>query len=338
MIKMSKSHAHAEAAAPAGMRGARRGVDLRSLEVFVHVCDSGSMTAAAARLGTTQSAVSRTVSQLERGLDAALLDRETRPLRPTPAGRVLLGHASGMLAAADRARAEVRTAAESPLPMLRLGLVDSVAGTLGPSLIHSLRRDLEEVRVWSGLSRPLATALLARELDLLVSADPLESLGELRVERLFREPFLLALPRGARGPAAPDVGELARSLPLVRYSLRSVTGAQVERYLHSLRVEVPRRMEFDASDSVVAMVQEGLGWAITTPLCLLQGHADFRRLRLHPLPRGAARRALFLASRDGEAQIQFQRLRTVLRRLLRELKRRVHKDMAPFAAAGLEVE
>lgn len=328
MYSMRKSHFMTEGRRPDAL-------DLHAVEGFVRVCEAGSMTAAASLLGTTQSAVSRSVQRLERRLGTTLLDRETRPLRATPAGEVLLEHATRLLGNALAAALAVRAVGESAAPHLRLGLVDSFAGTLGADLITSLRREAGELRVWSGLSRQLADGLRDGELDILITADPLEEMVDLRVERVFREPFLLVLPRAMTTPDT-DLTRLAASMALVRYSLRSVTGRQVERYLRSLRLEPPRRMEFDGSESVVAMVQEGLGWALTTPLCLIQGRADFARLSLHPLPPGAPHRGLFLVCRAGGADAAFERVAVIVRRLLRRLQRKTLRRL--LAGSSFQVE
>jgi DNA-binding transcriptional LysR family regulator len=69
------------------MRKTQPPIDLRALQAFLAVCETGSMTAAAQRLGISQSAVSQSVSSLERDLGASLFDRESRPRRPNFAGR-----------------------------------------------------------------------------------------------------------------------------------------------------------------------------------------------------------------------------------------------------------
>ncbi|MBV9980051.1 LysR family transcriptional regulator, partial [Bradyrhizobium sp.] len=46
---------------------------------------------------------------------------------------------------------------------------------------------------------------------------------------------------------------------------------QIERHLRRLRVNAVRTLEIDSSEALLAMVADGAGWAITTPLCLLQG-------------------------------------------------------------------
>ena len=63
--------------------------ELRDLMAFLAVCEEGSFTRAAARLGTSQSALSHTVQRLEERLDLRLLTRTTRRVAPTDAGEQL---------------------------------------------------------------------------------------------------------------------------------------------------------------------------------------------------------------------------------------------------------
>lgn len=88
------------------------------LRVAVAVAQAGSFTAAAERLGYTQSAISRQVAATERAAGAALFERHGRGVRPTAAGRVLVRHASGLL--------DGLTAASQELA----GLRDRLAGRL----------------------------------------------------------------------------------------------------------------------------------------------------------------------------------------------------------------
>ena len=59
---------------------------LRSLRVFVAIEEAGSMVLAAGRLGTSASAVTQQVSNLEQVLGARLFNRAVRPIALTPAG------------------------------------------------------------------------------------------------------------------------------------------------------------------------------------------------------------------------------------------------------------
>ena len=53
-------------------------IDLRALQAFVAVCDSGSMTGAAKQLGVSQSAISQSIAALERDQGLTLFDHSMR--------------------------------------------------------------------------------------------------------------------------------------------------------------------------------------------------------------------------------------------------------------------
>lgn len=78
------------------------------LEAFVAVVNAGSFSAAAERLGTAKSALSRRISSLERRLGAKLLHRTTRKLSLTDAGRTLHDKATRLLADLDETEQAVR--------------------------------------------------------------------------------------------------------------------------------------------------------------------------------------------------------------------------------------
>ncbi|WP_329474391.1 LysR family transcriptional regulator [Kribbella sp. NBC_01484] len=87
-------------------------MDPHLLRTFVAVAECGSFSAAADRLGYTQSAVSQHIAALEHDLGTPLLRR--RPVVPTPAGERLLEHAAPILLRLDAARADVRRTIADP--------------------------------------------------------------------------------------------------------------------------------------------------------------------------------------------------------------------------------
>jgi DNA-binding transcriptional LysR family regulator len=62
---------------------------LDEMEAFVEVVRSQSLSHAANALGLTQPAVTRRLQNLEEALGVELLDRNTKPLKPTPLGRAI---------------------------------------------------------------------------------------------------------------------------------------------------------------------------------------------------------------------------------------------------------
>ena len=65
-------------------------LNLRSLDIFVQIAETGGMSPAARRMKLTQSAVSQMIQSLERSLGVELFDRRVRPIALTPSGAVLL--------------------------------------------------------------------------------------------------------------------------------------------------------------------------------------------------------------------------------------------------------
>ncbi len=312
--------------------------DLAALRVFLAVFESGGMSAAARRLGMTQSAVSQSVARLEAGFGMALFERASRPLQPTAAGLDLAAGARRLLTEGERLQAAVREAAGAALPAVRIGLIDSFAATVGPSLVRKLRNHAERLTVWSGISPNLGDDLVNRRLDFIVSSDPMKGRKGLARRRLLVEPFLLVLPR--RMASAIDevrLEDLARNHAFIRYSGRSLIGAQIERHLEDLQVQVPQSLEFDGTDPVFAMVSGGIGWAITTPLCLVHGRALAGELSAVPLPGPAMSRSLYLVFRRGETGKLPRRIIVDAEAILGEMVAKDVLALAPWAAARMAI-
>lgn len=311
--------------------------DLSSLQVFLAVGDAGSMTRAAQAMGMSQPAVSQSIARLEERLGAVLIDRQARPMVLTAAGEELTSRGRRLLDDAATVQTSVRDVAGSALPSLRIGLIDSFAGTAGPGLIRILRGDARHVSVWSGISPSLTDDLLRRRLDIIIITDPLDNRAGLEHRPLMREPFILVIPRRmAHGGPPRRLEDLARHVPFVRYSQRSRIGAQIEAYLDGLGLDVPRSLEFDGTDSVFAMVDGGLGWAITTPLCLIHGVGRGDGIANFPLPGPALTRGLFVLCREGEMSGLAERVQREARTVLSDLVTQRLHELASWAEKDIE--
>ncbi|MEW6639037.1 MAG: LysR family transcriptional regulator [Pseudomonadota bacterium] len=82
-------------------------MNTRDLEAFLAVVETGSIVAAAARLHLTQSGVSRRIQSLEEQLGVALLDRLSKPLKPTAAGHDTYAHGRRVLRVLDDLKSEL---------------------------------------------------------------------------------------------------------------------------------------------------------------------------------------------------------------------------------------
>ncbi|VXB30561.1 Uncharacterized HTH-type transcriptional regulator YafC [Burkholderia sp. 8Y] len=129
------------------------------LLVFVTVIDSGSMTAAAETLQQTVSGVSRTLTRLEKKLDATLVRRTTRRLQLTDEGELFLTRARAILAAMDDAEEALSRRRERPAGRLR---VDAAS----PFMLHCV---VPHVKAFAALYPDISLELTSNEriVDLL---------------------------------------------------------------------------------------------------------------------------------------------------------------------------
>lgn len=279
------------------------------------------MSAAAARLGLTQSAVSQSIKRAEAEIGAALVHREWRPLVPTQAGRVLLSHLREIALRVERAIEEIRAAAAGTERRdLRLGMIDTFACTVGPLLVRTLIDGAVALRVtaFSGLMSAHTEALLHDAIDAAVTSNPMEGLHDLNRFALFREPFVLAAPiEWGNTVRDRSLADVLRRHKLIRYSARSHMGAQIEQHLRRLRIEHPQALSFDTSDSLLATVANGAGVAITTPLGILQAAVHRPALDVISLPSPGFSRTVMLVTRRSELDTLGSRTAEAARTLLR---------------------
>lgn len=113
--------------------------DLRLLRAFVRIAESGSISAAARGLNSTQPTLSRQLRQLERAAGVALLHRDTHSMALTDAGRALLEDARELLGLAESASQRLRDERETPRGHLRLVSVLDFGQWIVPRLLATFR-------------------------------------------------------------------------------------------------------------------------------------------------------------------------------------------------------
>jgi DNA-binding transcriptional LysR family regulator len=196
-------------------------------------------------------------------------------------------------------------------------MVDSIARVLTGPLAAFLATKADEVSILSGLTANHASDLLTRRLDLFLGVDDLETWEGLERWQLAREPYVLMLPSGTDAPrTVPALRKLAQGLPLIRFSSRSQTGLDIEAHIRRLGLEVPRTFEFDSPYGVASMVAEGLGFAITTPLCIQEAALPKATYVTTSLPGPHIARKLTLVARHRELGRLPRELGEMARRVL----------------------
>ncbi len=273
----------------------------RAMEVFSTVVETRHVTRAAEMLGMTQSAASQHLRSLEDALGTRLLDRSSRPIELTQAGISLHRRAARILNEIEDLKSDVRRLDSAPMPMLRIGILASIATTLTPTVV-ALARDrlsIPEVAIHAGLATDHQDLLRNRRADVVITSDALYDVDGLERTALMKEAFVLVTPQEFSGPV-DDLAALARDLPMIRFSPDLPVGRWTDQHLRRVRLEIPRVFEADRSSMVAAMVSAGRGFAIMTPTLLLDAAVEGMGFATHPLPIAGFQRELTLVARSRE--------------------------------------
>lgn len=172
-------------------------MELRHLRYFVAVAESLNFRRAAERLHMAQPPLSAQIRSLESGLGVQLLERTTRSVRLTAAGRVFLDEARHILTASAQAEQRAREAGQGLIGTLRIGLIAPAANA---RLAGILRRFRElhpgiQLSLFDLTSTEQLRRLATHELDAGLLRPPLSSrdLDQVFIEESAQ---VLALPAG----------------------------------------------------------------------------------------------------------------------------------------------
>ncbi len=97
-------------------------VTINQLRAFVAVCDQGSFSGAARKLGRAQSAISHAIKALESAFDVELFDRDTRKAQLTAAGRGLLPDARAVISRTEEMKTRAGSIAKAGAPQLSVAI------------------------------------------------------------------------------------------------------------------------------------------------------------------------------------------------------------------------
>jgi DNA-binding transcriptional LysR family regulator len=182
------------AAARPGRYGGATTPQLRQFRYFVAVAEELHFGRAARKLYIAQPALSQAIAQLEHELGVRLLDRNSRHVGLTDAGRTFLDHARRTLDAADRAVEVARRGADGSVGSVRLGYSPLFRHSVLPTVVRAFAERFPDVHLRSQemFSGPVVDALGRGELDVALVGFP-PALPGVDAAPLIREPFVVAV-------------------------------------------------------------------------------------------------------------------------------------------------
>jgi DNA-binding transcriptional LysR family regulator len=250
-------------------------MDLNEIAVFTTVVRAGSFTAAAKTLAMPKSTVSRKVSDLEERLNARLLQRTTRKLSLTDAGRTLFDYGTRVVNELQAAESAVRSLQDKPRGLLRVtaGLNQS---WLGDIVADYLKRN-PEVQV-ELLCTGRSVDLVEERFDLGIRAGVLAD-SSLVARRIASVTWLLvatpAYLKKRRRPRTPE--DLKQHDCLVFGASSTIGNVRLDRGEESVQVPITARLVVSDFDILYAAATAGLGIGLLPAFRCI---ADLRARRL----------------------------------------------------------
>lgn len=251
--------------------GSWQGVEFRHLAALESIATEGSFSAAAAKTGYSQSAISGQIATLERVIGVRLVKRirGSRKVTLTREGERLVEHARAINARLNAARADIEQLEETGRDGIRLGTFQGLSQTLLPDVVRVLAADGTPLALREDMEVDHHVAMLrSGELDVAFVLLPVDDEGIETIE-LLRDPWVLVVRTDhplvwkQRPVTADDISnqplitlEQLRPQKLIEGSLRAA-GAHVR---------VVTRMNDYAS--VLSMVSAGLGCGLVPRLAV----------------------------------------------------------------------
>lgn len=313
-------------------------LSLKSLRIFMTVEESGSMSAAAERLKASLSGVSQHISALERDIGGEIFDRSVKPIALTAVGHVLKKHAVRILDASSAARAELFELQLSLPSQLRFGVIGDLDATVTPALAAHVTEKFPGCvfSACSGRSDYMTRRLLERKADVIVTADPPPQINDYESFPLLREPFVLCAAKGVLDPDE-DIRRQLENLPFIRFDPQMPIGISVSQHLRRVNLVPPMQYSFDATRSILATVRDQKGWAMVTPLCMLDSIRFKDSLDVLPLPFSGLTRSVYLVSRRDELGKLPQQLAQMCSGLIRDHLLPELSEMFPWLEHRFEI-
>ena len=275
--------------------------DLTDLRLYLHILDTGNITAGAARSHLSLAAASARIRAMEASLGTEFLQRGRRGVSPTPAGKALAQHARILLQQTERMQQDLAEYAQGVKGQVRLlcnttAITEYLPEVLADFLCEhpNLDIDLQELP-----SARITHALRQGAADIGIVSDAVDT-TDLQTQPFRDDPLRLIVPPGHPLAGAAEVSfSDALHYDFVGLNTDSALAIYLEEQaLHSgSRMQV--RIRADGFDGVLRMVARGAGLAIV-PLAAIE-RATPQTFSSIALNEPWARRTLMLCARDFSA-------------------------------------
>ena len=284
-------------------RSFARRIDLTSLQLFVAVCELGSIGRAAEREFIAASAVSKRLSDLEAAVDTALLYRHSRGVTLTPAGESLLHHARTVLFGLERMQGELSEYADGVRGHVRMHANISAIVQFLPEDLGAFARAHSQIKIdlQEHLSPEVLHAVREGAADLGICSVPEVMEGELQSRPYRSDHLVLVVPQShALSAQAAIKFEDVLECDIVGLHAGSSISLAMRRAAAQAGRPLRQRIQVTGLDAMCRMIDNGLGVGLLPDRAFALMHG-VGRLTAIRLDEPWAQRELQLVARDFDA-------------------------------------
>jgi DNA-binding transcriptional LysR family regulator len=264
---------------------AATGDRIEMMQTFIRIVEAGSLSAAAAQMGTTQPTVSRRLQSLEKSLGLRLLQRTTHDMRLTSDGERCYERAKELLISWASFESELRGASDEPEGVLRV-IVPHAFGQerlIGP-LAKYLRRHPRVNVEWFLLDDRAIQDYIAAGIDCAIQVGEVTEPGLVAIPLSEVQRIVIGAPELLKnGPVPEDPADLAKLpwLALRTYYRNEVTLTHVKTGKRK-RISINPRFSTDSLYALRSAALQGLGACISSAWIPSEDLASGRLLHLAP--------------------------------------------------------
>lgn len=279
---------------------AARRLDLTSMQLFVAVCEEGSIARAAQREKLAASAVSKRLSDLETSVDTALLYRHARGVDLTPAGETFLHHARTVLFNMDRLQVDLDEYAAGIKGHVRVHANISAIVQFLPEDLAGFSQQHPQIKIdlQEHVSTDIARAVADGQADLGI-AHVTQPLRDLSVQPYRKDRLVVVVPAGH--PLAQHAAvDFAQTLDYDHVGLHSNSALYLAMRRAATQANKPLRLRIQVTglDAMCRMVQAGLGIGLLPDRAFALLGSGMGALRAVALTDAWAERTLQLVARN----------------------------------------
>ncbi len=292
---------------------------IRQLSFLVALAEHQNFSRAAKAMFVTQSTLSAGIQELENLLGAPLVERTKRMVRLTPLGEKVVARAATILAETDDLVQLVKGSANPLTGEVRLGAIPTIGPFVLPRALTRLKKKYPGLKLFlrEGQTEDTLERLGKGSLDVGLIAFPFTTTG-LSIEIIGSDSFSLVCPQNHALSALKNVS--FEQLEPDQLLLLEEGHCLRDHALSVCRInnlEAPEQFKATSLETLVLMVEEGLGITLVPDLAIRAGLLKGKNLKTIPIEEGGTGREIGLCwrasnPRAGEFKLLARELKSVL--------------------------